>query len=51
MRVILKKTAVEFIGSFFLVFTILVASGGLAPFAIAGGIAATFAFLFVNGEG
>lgn len=42
-----KKLAVEFIGSFFLVFTVCAASGGFAPFAVAGVLAA---MIFAGGH-
>lgn len=47
MNGLAKKLAVEFIGSFFLIFTIGTASGDLAPFAIAGVLAA---MIFAGGR-
>lgn len=47
MNSLAKKLAVEFIGSFFLVFTVGTASGDLAPFAIAGVLAA---MIFAGGR-
>jgi len=47
MNSLAKKLAVEFIGSFFLIFTIGTASGNLAPFAIAGVLAA---MIFAGGR-
>lgn len=43
----IKKTAVEFIGTFFLVFTVLASSGQLAPFAVAGVLTA---MIFAGGH-